>query len=58
MGEKLDRQKGDKLSAGASFTLPAGHAHYLWNEDETVVLLTATGPWNIKYINPDDDPRK
>lgn len=58
MGEKLDRQKGDKLAAGSSFTLPAGHAHYLWNEEETVVLLTATGPWNIKYINPDDDPRK
>lgn len=58
MGEKLDRRKGDKLGAGSSFTLPAGHAHYLWNEEETVVLLTATGPWNIKYINPDDDPRK
>jgi quercetin dioxygenase-like cupin family protein len=58
MGEKLDRQKGDKLGAGSSFTLPSAHAHYLWNEEETVVLLTATGPWNIKYINPDDDPRK
>lgn len=58
MGEKLDRQKGDKLGVGASFTLPAGHAHYLWNEDESVVLLTATGPWNITYVNPSDDPRK
>jgi len=58
MGEKLDRQKGDKLGVGASFTLPAGHTHYLWNEDESVVLLTATGPWNITYVNPSDDPRK
>lgn len=58
MGEKLDRQKGEKLGAGSSFALPAGHAHYLWNEEETVVLLTATGPWDIKYINPEDDPRK
>lgn len=58
MGDKLDRTKGDKLGAGSSFTLPEGHAHYLWNEEETVVLLTATGPWNISYINPDDDPRK
>jgi quercetin dioxygenase-like cupin family protein len=58
MGEKLDRNKGDKLGVGASFTLPAGHAHYLWNEDETVILLTATGPWSITYVNPDDDPRK
>ena len=58
MGQKLDRQKGDKLGAGASFTLPADHAHYLLNEEESVVLLTATGPWNITYINPADDPRK
>lgn len=58
MGGKLDREKGSKLGVGASFTLPAGHAHYLWNEEESVVLLTATGPWNIKYINPADDPRK
>ncbi|WP_409562349.1 cupin domain-containing protein [Hyphomicrobium sp. MC8b] len=58
MGEKLDREKGSKLGVGASFTLPAGHAHYLWNQEESVVLLTATGPWNIKYINPADDPRK
>ena len=57
MGEKLDRTKGDILGAGSSFTLPAGHAHYLWNEEETIVLLTATGPWNITYINPEDDPR-
>lgn len=58
MGEKLDRKKGDETDVGGSFTLPASHAHYLWNEDESVVLLTATGPWNITYVNPDDDPRK
>lgn len=57
MGEKLDRTKGEKLGTGSSFTLPAGHAHYLWNEEETVVLLTGTGPWNITYVNPADDPR-
>ena len=58
MGQKLDRTNGDKLGLGSSFTLPAGHAHYLWNEEETIVLLTATGPWSITYVNPDDDPRK
>ncbi len=57
MGDKLDRTKGEKLGAGASFTLPSNHAHYLWNEEETVVLLTATGPWNITYTDPKDDPR-
>lgn len=58
MGKKLNRESGENLGVGASFTLPAGHPHYLWNEEESIVLLTATGPWNITYIDPKDDPRK
>jgi len=57
-GETFDREKGALLDAGSSFMLPADHAHYLWNEEESVVLLIATGPWDIKYVNPDEDPRK
>ena len=59
MGETFDAQKGDILEAGSSFTLPAGHAHYVWTaEDETIVELIATGPWDIRYIDPNTDPRK
>lgn len=59
MGEKFDAQKGDVLKAGASFALPAGHAHYVWTTDEeTIVELIATGPWGIAYADPKDDPRK
>jgi quercetin dioxygenase-like cupin family protein len=57
IGEKFDRDKGDMLEAGSSFTLPANRAHYLWNDEEVVVLLVATGPWNITYTDPKDDPR-
>jgi len=57
-GETFDRDQGELLAAGSSFMLPADHAHYLWNEEESVVLLIATGPWGIKYVNPDEDPRK
>ncbi len=57
IGEKFDREKGDMLDAGSSFTLPANRAHYLWNDQEVVVLLVATGPWNITYTDPKDDPR-
>jgi hypothetical protein len=56
-GVKLDRSKGEVLAAGSSFTLPADEAHYLWNDEEAVVLLVATGPWGITYVNPNDDPR-
>lgn len=59
MGEKFDKTSGEILNVGDSFVLPAGHAHYVWtNEEETIVELIATGPWDISYINPDDDPRK
>ena len=59
MGEKFDKSNGELLNAGDSFVLPAGHAHYVWtNDQETVVELIATGPWDISYINPKDDPRK
>ena len=58
MGETFDKANGEVLNVGDSFVLPAGHAHYVWTtEEETIVELIATGPWDITYINPGDDPR-
>lgn len=58
VGETLDRENGEILQAGDSFVLPADHAHYLWtNGEETIVQLIATGPWDITYTDPADDPR-
>ncbi len=56
-GEKVDKTNGKMLNAGSTFILPAGHAHYMWNDEEVIALLTATGPWNINYVNQADDPR-
>lgn len=58
MGETFDKANGEVLNVGDSFVLPAGHAHYVWTTDEeTIVELIATGPWDITYIDPEDDPR-
>lgn len=58
MGTVLDTTKGDVLKAGSSFVLPTGHTHYVWTtEEETVVELIATGPWDITYTSAADDPR-
>ena len=58
MGENFDKANGEVLNVGDSFVLPAGHAHYVWTTDEeTIVELITTGPWDITYINPEDDPR-
>lgn len=59
MGEVFDKTSGEILNTGESFVLPAGHAHFVWtSEQETIVELIATGPWDISYIDPSDDPRK
>jgi quercetin dioxygenase-like cupin family protein len=59
MGKTFDAKNGEILNAGDSFVLPADHSHCVWTLDqETIVELIATGPWDITYINPADDPRK
>jgi quercetin dioxygenase-like cupin family protein len=58
MGEKADLTKGKLLGPGSILALPAGHPHYVWAGDEEVILqVVANGPFDIHYINPDDDPR-
>jgi len=33
-------------------------AHFAIAEGETVIQLTSIGPWEINYVNPEDDPRR
>ena len=59
MGEKFDAKDGDMVTAGAFFSQPAKHAHYVWTGSEGAILqVQFTGPGGISYINPADDPRK
>lgn len=59
MGEKADLTKGKLLGPGSMLALPPNHAHYVWATDEEVIMqVAANGPFDIDYINPDDDPRK
>lgn len=59
MGKTFDSKNGEMLKAGSSYVLPTGHTHYVWTTDEeTIVELIATGPWDITYTNSKDDPRK
>jgi quercetin dioxygenase-like cupin family protein len=59
MGEKVDTSKGKMLDAGSLLILPANHPHYVWTKDEeTIIQVAATGPFDIIYVNPEEDPRK
>jgi hypothetical protein len=35
-----------------------GEPMFGFTEEETVIQLHGTGPWGIKYVNPQDDPRR
>jgi quercetin dioxygenase-like cupin family protein len=56
-GEKLDREA--KPLPPASFVhLPAGMPHFALAVTEAVVQINGTGPFDVTYLNPNDDPRK
>jgi quercetin dioxygenase-like cupin family protein len=58
MGETFDRAKGEAMGPGAFLSIPPDHAHAAWTEEEPAVFqLHAEGPYEIHYIDPDDDPR-
>jgi quercetin dioxygenase-like cupin family protein len=53
-----DMEKGVMLKPGSVFVLPANHTHQIWTTDEEAMIqVQFTGPGNITYINPVDDPR-
>jgi quercetin dioxygenase-like cupin family protein len=58
MGEMADESKAQTLSAGSFFALAPNTPHYVFAVEETVVQLSAIGPWSITYVNPKDDPRQ
>ena len=56
-GEKVDRAA--KALRAASFVhLPAGMPHFAFTTEETVVQINGTGPFDVMYLDPKDDPRK
>lgn len=56
-GEKVDQAALKGMPTGTFFHLPSGMPHYLFAETESVVQLNGMGPFDVKYIDPLDDPR-
>jgi len=57
-GEKVDRPSLKPVPTASFIHLPAGMPHYLWAAEDTVVQINGTGPFDVTYLNPKDDPRK
>ena len=57
-GDKLDEDRAQRLGPGGFVDLPANVNHYAFATLETVIQISAEGPFGIKYANPADDPSK
>ena len=56
-GDKLDRTASPYLAPSSFVHLPAGMPHYAWVEGETIVQINGSGPFDVNYVDPKDDPR-
>jgi quercetin dioxygenase-like cupin family protein len=57
-GDRFEKSSTHPLPAGAIAIMQSGTNHFAWTSDEAIVQLNGTGPWDVKYVNPGDDPRK
>jgi hypothetical protein len=58
MGETFDAAKLEELSVGAFIVLPKIKPHFATTKGETIVQLHGVGPFQVTFVNPNDDPRK
>jgi quercetin dioxygenase-like cupin family protein len=57
-GDNFEKSRTHALPAGSIAIMQSGTNHFAWASDEAIVQLNGTGPWDVKYVNPEDDPRK
>jgi hypothetical protein len=58
LGEKFDKAAIRDLSAGSYIMMPKGERHYNLIKGETILQFHGIGPYDINYVNPDDDPSR
>lgn len=55
-GDTMDMGAAHALKTGGFHNLPGGMHHYAFTKTATVVQIHGTGPLDVKYVNPKDDP--
>lgn len=58
MGDKFDEAALREMGPGAFTAMPPGMKHFVWNTAESIVQIQSEGPFEIKYVNAADDPRR
>jgi hypothetical protein len=57
MGDNMDTAQSHALKAGGFHYLPAKQHHYAFSKATAVVQVHGQGPFDIVYVNPQDDPQ-
>lgn len=55
-GDAMNMGTAHALKAGGYHYLPGGIHHYAFTKTPTVVQIHGTGPLDVKYVDPKDDP--
>lgn len=58
LGDQADAARLHALPAGSFTKMPKEGRHYATVKGETIVQIHGTGPFDVNYINPADDPSK
>jgi hypothetical protein len=57
-GERRQEAGMQELPAGSYTRLPSGVPHYNRMKGETILQFHGIGPYDIEYVNPEDDPSR
>ncbi len=57
-GARFDEAAGREMAAGSFAVMPAGMQHFARVKGDTIIQVHGPGPFQIKYVNPADDPRQ
>ena len=57
MGPKYDESAAKEQPPGAFLIMPAGMQHFAGSKAGCIVQVQSTGPFQVTYVNPADDPR-
>ena len=58
MSDKLDMAQAKTLDAGNTVTMKAKMNHWVHAAAPATIQVSGTGPFQITYVDPKDDPRK
>jgi hypothetical protein len=57
-GERREEEGMQELPAGSFVTLPKDMPHFNRMKGETILQFHGIGPYDINYVNPEDDPSR